>query len=92
MQKLSPPISDEGTIHKRAFMNKLRLKVQARVLLIHNVDVSDKLTNGTLGEVLGFHRSAGGRIIAIIVHFYNDKVGLARIQKTPQLQEAKDQC
>ena len=77
-----PPINDDGTVSSTQFVHKLHLKVGSRVLLIHNVDVADKLTNGTLGEVLGFQKTAAGKITGVIVHFYNEKVGEKRLQNT----------
>ena len=53
----NPPISDDGRVGRTAFMNELELKKDARVMMIHNVDVSDRLSNGTLGEILGFEKN-----------------------------------
>ena len=56
-------------------------------MLIHNVDTSDKLTNGMLGEILGYKRRSDGNVVGVIVHFYNPKVGYMRRQSTPELQQ-----
>ena len=66
-------------------MNELHLKVGARVLLVHNVDTSDKLTNGSLGEVLEFDRNRNGDVTSVVVHFYNEKVGKEYRSKNPIL-------
>ena len=69
-------------------MNELEVKTQARVMMIHNVDVSDRLTNGTLGEVLGFEKNNKGDITTIFTHFYDEKAGAkARRDITEQLKE-----
>ena len=40
----------------------LKLKVGARVMLTYNLNTSDGLTNGALGEVVGYDISPEGRI------------------------------
>jgi hypothetical protein len=50
----NPPTGDDGTVRETPFMNKLNLKVLARVMLTYNVDTSDGLTNGCTGEVVRF--------------------------------------
>ena len=80
-----PKISEWGTVHETSFMNELHLKVGARVLLVHNVDTSDKLTNGSLGEVLEFNRNRNGDVTSVVVHFYNEKVGKEYRSKNPIL-------
>ena len=52
-------INDEGEVGTTSFMKELQLKVDARVMLIHNVDTMDSLSNGTCGYVRGFVMSRG---------------------------------
>lgn len=52
----NPTIKD-GRVGNTAFMNTLEIKENARVMMIHNVDVNDHLTNGSLGEVVGMTRT-----------------------------------
>ena len=53
----------------------LRLKVGAKVMLTTNVDVSDGLTNGTMGTVAHVVKDIAGNINVILVLFENDSVG-----------------
>ena len=53
-RSFQPWISKNGNVHTTAIVNELTLKPNARVMLIYNVNTVDSLTNGALGEVLGF--------------------------------------
>ena len=57
------------------FVDILNLKIGARVMLIHNIDVSDLLSNGTIGTVLGIEESQNGNVSVVIVKFDNPAVG-----------------
>ena len=70
----TPKIKD-GRVGDTAFMNKLDIKENARVMMIHNVDVSDHLNNGTLGEVVGFEKNSKGDVSVVYTHFYEEKAG-----------------
>ena len=56
-----PDVNDEGEVSSTSFMEELQLKVGARIMMIHNVDTIDHLSNGTCGYVRGFVWSQGGR-------------------------------
>ena len=64
-KKYKPPINN-GRIAKTQYMEKLQLKVGARVKLIANILVLDKLVNGSLGKIVAFE-------------FKNDKDGKAQL-------------
>ena len=75
-KSFKPPISKNGNVHTTAFLDKLVLKPNARVMLIYNVNTSDSLTNGALGEVLGFERNhVRSDVTKVIVNFFNPECG-----------------
>ena len=86
-KEFSPPVGIAGNVHTSQFMKKLILKVKARVMLVFNCDTNDGLTNGAMGEVLGFQRSKKGEVIYVIVHFYNESVGREKRKRFTELQE-----
>ena len=50
----TPDIKKHGTIDDTAFKKTLHLKVGAKVMLIHNINLLDSLVNGQIGEVIDF--------------------------------------
>ena len=60
---------DTGNLH-----HTLWLKVGAKVILTTNVDVSDGLTNGTMGTVAHVVKDSAGNINVILVLFENPSV------------------
>merc|ERR1712062_298349 len=70
--------NSDGTIDSTSFGNKLELKIGAKVMMIHNVDLTDGLVNGVTGKVLNFaFRTINGKreVQAIIVKFDDDEIG-----------------
>jgi hypothetical protein len=76
----SVKITAAGTIEDTGFLDKLEIKVGARVMLIHNVNTSDGLTNGAQGTVIKV-LTDGEKVRYIVVKFDNKKVGKLQRQK-----------
>ena len=82
MKKFTPPIGKGGSVHTTPFVNELHLKVNARVMLVYNIDTIDGLTNGAMGEVIGFLRGKNREVTQVIVNFDGEDVGSERRKKT----------
>ena len=80
MKKYYPKIDDYGFVHETPFMDKLMLKIGARVMITYNVDTTDGLTNGTTGEVVGFVRERG-RVIQVLLKLDDPDAGKNLRQK-----------
>ena len=82
-QKKYKPMIDEkdGTIGNSSFMDILRLKLNCKVILIHNIDTADVLTNGQLGELIGVVKSKDGSASKMIVKFKKEKIGKKNREK-----------
>ena len=77
-KKFFEPFVDEedGKVRGTPLLNTLYLKKGAKVVLIHNVDVSDSLNNGAKGVVLDFIRK-DDIITHASVKFENEDAGKA---------------
>ncbi len=69
-----------GRIDQTAFMSSLKVKKGARIMLIHNIDVCDNLTNGAMGQILDV-RKQEDKVHCIIVTFDNPEVGANQREK-----------
>ena len=50
----------EGAVATTSFLDELLVKIGAKVMLIHNVNTADKLTNGQLGILVDVIKSKSG--------------------------------
>ena len=75
-KKFNPYICrKEGTIGNTQFMDKLSLKNGCKVILIHNIDTSDGLTNGQLGVLKCLIKNDNGQVVKLIIEFENKNAG-----------------
>jgi hypothetical protein len=70
-----PNIQPNGQVADTAFMNELKIKKEAKIMLIHNVNTSDSLTNGTLGILKDFHFNENGTIKYLMIDFHDQRIG-----------------
>ena len=71
----------DGAIGSSSFKDSLRLKLNCKVILIHNIDTADGLTNGQLGELIGIVKGQDGTVAKLIVKFNREKVGKKNREK-----------
>ena len=82
------PITDaSGAIRNTPLQKILKLKIGARIMLTHNIDTCDSLTNGTFGEVIGLEFDAMNSLTRVIVCFDNQLSGKERRKNFVQLQK-----
>ena len=91
-QKLPPGCKSKvckkkGTIDSTQFVDKLKLKIGARVKLTINVSTVDELVNGALGTVIAFETNKKNKIEAVIVAFDNESCGRAQRSSYPILSQ-----
>ena len=78
-----PYIKESGHIGSTAFIDKLQLKLDSKVMLINNMDTADFLTNGCMGIVRGFRTNKDKQIEHILIHFDHEDIGYNyRIENT----------
>ena len=76
--------SKEGTIGNTSFMDNLRVKIGCKVILIHNIDTPDGLTNGQLGKLVAAISTDDGGVAKFIIEFKNENVGKLSREKNQQ--------
>ena len=82
-KKFKPKIHPEGTVGKSSFMNILKLKLGVKVILIHNIDTADCLTNGQLGILMGILYTVDGEVDKLVVKFHNESAGKDKRKRFP---------
>jgi hypothetical protein len=73
-------VNADGTIESSAFLQKLEIKVDAKVMLIFNVNTLDGLTNGAQGTVKQVLTS-GENVRYILIQFDDVMIGREHRQK-----------
>ena len=84
--------SGDGTIGKTGFMNKLKLKVGAKVMLIKNIRTEDGLTNGQTGKLAHVVRDSKGGVKYLMVRFNRENVGKMTRNENPELERLYPGC
>ena len=92
-KNFKPKLNDkDGTIGSTSFKNKLFLKKGAKIMIIHNIDTIDSLTNGQIGILEDFIESKEGTIEKLMVNLLNKNAGRLNRQKHPFLAEKYPNC
>ena len=87
-QKYKPRIcKKEGAVANTSFMDNLRVKIGCKVILIHNIDTSDGLTNGQLGKLIDIIKTEEGSIAKLIIQFQKKNVGKQSRIQNPKFAE-----
>ena len=91
--KYKPYISPkDGVVGKTSFLDKLKMKIGAKVMLIHNIDTADGLTNGQMGELKHVVRTTKGEVDKLIIKLNNARAGKKNISQYPILAAKFPNC
>ena len=71
----------EGAIGTTAFQDELKLKIGANIIVIHNIDTSDGLTNGQLGKLIAIVYTKDGKADKLIVKLQKTDAGMKNRRK-----------
>ena len=82
----------EGAVASTSFIDKLKLKIGAKVMIIHNINTADCLTNGQLGELVSLIKTTGGEVDKLIIQLNNKRAGQENKSKHCQLTSKYPDC
>ena len=71
-----------GCVQNTPFLAELQLKVGCEVILVHNIDTLDGLTNGCRGVLVAVEKS-GEVVKRLVIKFKNPEHGQLRREKNP---------
>ena len=75
-------VKGTGNIVNTPLQEILRIKLDAKVMLTHNLDVSDGLTNGAFGTIFEIEENSEGEVSTILVEFIDPLCGADMRLKT----------
>ena len=75
----------EGAVASTSFLDELKLKLGAKVMLVHNIDTVDCLTNGQLGELIDVIKTKCGEVDKLVIKLQNKTAGKLNRQNHPGL-------
>ena len=73
-------INADGSIEDTAFLDQLQLKEGARIILIHNINTADGLTNGAQGTLIKIV-SVEAKVRYLLIKFDKKTVGIEQREK-----------
>ena len=82
----------EGAVATTPFIDELHVKLGAKVMLIHNIDTPDSLTNGQFGVLVDTVKTKSGEIDKLVIKLKNREAGKQNRQKYPRLAARYKDC
>ena len=64
---IKPKTDPNGAISGTPLQQELRLKIGAKVMLVHNIDTADMLSNGQIGTLIDLIRTTENRVDTLVV-------------------------
>ena len=92
MLEFKPRIDSRGTVGGTGFLEMLNIKVGARVMLIHNLDVLDGLANGTRGTLKAVEKDSNGNVIRLMISFDEPYQGFNKRRENAYLSKKYPGC
>ena len=94
MKNFKPIVNPvNGVVGQTPFLEKISIKLNAKVIMIHNLDTSDCLTNGQLGVLTDVIKTpSGDDIDRLVVKFKSSQVGKKWRKQNPVLAAKYPDC
>ena len=72
-----------GCVAGTPFQKTLELKIGCEIVLVHNLDTLDGLTNGCRGKLVDVEKGPDGQVRRLVVRFHNPEHGRLARMKNP---------
>ena len=84
----------DGVVGSTSFMNQLTLKIGAKVMIIHNIDVPDMLCNGQIGTLVDVIKPDAKKMAVdmLIIKLVDSRAGEQNKKKNPTLSLKYPDC
>ena len=95
VKNFKPSISSkDGVVGSTSFMNQLTLKIGAKVMIIHNIDVPDMLCNGQIGTLIDVIKPDPKKMAVdmLIIKLVDSRAGEQNKRKNPTLSMKYPDC
>ena len=85
-KKYTPQLDEiDNTVAGTGFVDELKIKIGAQIMLIYNVDTLDGLSSGQLRIVQHAIKTKEGKLDKIIIKFNKPNIGKDNQQKFPMI-------
>ena len=84
--------SKDQTIAETGFRNEIILKPGARIILIHNLNTVDSLTNGQLGTFIDAIKNKEGKVEILVLKLDKHGAGRHNNEENPQFNKKYPNC
>ena len=82
----------DNVVATTGFIDSIPIKIGARVMLIHNVDTLDGMTNGQLGSVVDVVKTTQGKVDKLVMKPQDSTIGKRNKAKFPMLSSKYPDC
>ena len=82
----------DGAVASTSFKDQLKMKIGAKLMIIHNIDVADGLSNGQMGELVHMIKTTKGEIDKLVIKLNNANAGQKNKSQYPNLAAKFPNC
>ena len=82
----------DGAVATTSFIDELKLKIGGKLMIIHNINTVDSLTNGQLGVLITVIKTTSGEVDKLIIRLQNKNAGMQNKQNHPGLAKRFPGC
>ena len=82
----------DGGVGSTALQNEIIVKIGAKIMIVHNIDVADLLTNGQRGELVDVLLSKDGQPDKLVIKLVDKNAGKENQSKYSEILREYDSC